>query len=213
MAEPLVAHLHYLFFASALTALATGLLHLILLQGRRLRRRSHRRRDRQRTALHPHRARTAGAHAADGGAHGTRHRALSPISGNFPAPRSPGGSAAGDALRVHVERVQRLARRHEEPDALDPAEAEIGAALREQDAADELTGRVEDRHAVVSLAAAPAAPEIAIRVAAHTVRDPLSGVDEHAPVGELRSPVDHAEDPDLARRGPADDDVQPGLVG
>ena len=28
MAEPLVAYLHYLFFASALTALATGLLRL-----------------------------------------------------------------------------------------------------------------------------------------------------------------------------------------
>src|SRR2546426_1122844 len=32
--------------------------------------------------------------------------------------------AALDSLRVHVERVERLARRHEEPIALEPSEAE-----------------------------------------------------------------------------------------
>jgi uncharacterized membrane protein len=105
--------LHYLFFASALTALATGLLRLFFyskgvdfyvgnpffwvkmalyviiatlsikptltfIRWKRSiaggRHRAHRRRDRQRAALHPHRARTAGAPATDGGAHGTRHR-------------------------------------------------------------------------------------------------------------------------------------------
>src|SRR6185295_1001042 len=45
-------------------------------------------------------------------------------------------SAARRALRVHVERVDRLARGHEQAVALQAAEAEVGAALGQGDAAD-----------------------------------------------------------------------------
>src|SRR6266403_1600522 len=40
------------------------------------------------------------------------------------------------ALGVHVQRVDRLARCHEQPVALQSAETQIGAALRQRDAAD-----------------------------------------------------------------------------
>src|SRR5947208_5320695 len=48
--------------------------------------------------------------------------------------------------------------------------------------------------AVQALAAAPAAPEVAVRVAAHPVRDPSSTIQEHATAGERRPTVDHVED-------------------
>ena len=46
---------------------------------------------------------------------------------------------------------------------------------------------IEDRHAVEPLAAAPAAPEVAVGVAAQAVGDARAAVDEDAPVGELRA--------------------------
>src|SRR5262249_60520148 len=104
--------------------------------------------------------------------------------------RRPGALAALDPLRVHVQRVDRLAGRHEEPVALEPAEAKVRAALGERDVPDELRRRVEDRHAVERLAAAPAAPEIAVDVRAHAVRDPVAAIDEHPAVGELRAADD-----------------------
>src|SRR5882724_10875451 len=130
-----------------------------------------------------------------------------------PATRKPPGeSTALDALGIHVEGVERLARRHEESVALDSAEAEVGAALREQDAPYEPGGGIEDRHAIQPFAPAPAAPEVAVGIAAHPVRDPGSGIHEHAAVGERRPTVDHVEDANLARRGAADHDVELRLV-
>src|SRR5580765_5644063 len=119
--------------------------------------------------------------------------------------------AALDSRRVHVERVERRARRHEEPIALESPEAEVGAALGERDVPDELGGRVEDRHAVQAFAAAPAAPEVAVDVAAHAVRNAVSAIDEHPAVGEAR-PADDVEHPDLARYRATDDDVELRLV-
>src|SRR5712691_6664939 len=81
------------------------------------------------------------------------------------------GSAQGHALGVHVDRVERLAARHEEPVPLDSAEAEIGAALGEEDATEQLALGVEDGDAVLALAPAPATPEVALPVAAHAVGD------------------------------------------
>src|SRR4030095_13279938 len=127
--------------------------------------------------------------------------------------RTPRGSAPGHALRVHVERVERLAGRHEEPVALDPAEAEVGAALREQDAADELARGVEDRHAIEALAAAPPAPEVAVDITAHAVWNAVAGVDEEPIVREFRPAVHDVEDANLARHGAADDDGHLRLVG
>src|SRR5262249_48252521 len=91
------------------------------------------------------------------------------------------------ALRVHVERIERMARRHEQPVALDAAEADIGGALGQCDEADGFAGRVENLHAVLLRAThAPAAPQIAVDVAAEAVRRAARlGGDEGAAVGEL----------------------------
>src|SRR6185437_2470218 len=70
------------------------------------------------------------------------------------------------ALGIDVERVQRLARRHEQAVPPEAAEAEIGAALRQMDVADRLARGVEHAHAVQVGAHAPSAPEIAVDVAA-----------------------------------------------
>src|SRR5205085_9820562 len=78
-------------------------------------------------------------------------------------------SAADSAFGVDVHGVERLARRHEEAVALDPAEAQIGAALRQQDASDHRAIRREDRDAVMPGASAPAAPKIALHIAAEPV--------------------------------------------
>src|SRR5882762_7544140 len=79
-------------------------------------------------------------------------------------------SAAGRALRVDVERIERVACRHEQAVPPHPAEAEVGGALRQVDLADALAVGVEHDHAVVALAHAPAAPQIAVDVAAEAVR-------------------------------------------
>src|SRR5207302_21739 len=52
-------------------------------------------------------------------------------------------SAARRALGVHVERIERAARGHEQPVALEAAEADVGAALGQADAADQLALRRE----------------------------------------------------------------------
>ena len=90
------------------------------------------------------------------------------------------------ALGVHVQRIDRLARGHEQPVALHAAEADIGAALGQRDAADRrAVGRI-DHHAVeFGIAHAPAAPQIAVDVAAHAVRRAGTGVDQHPLVGDF----------------------------
>src|SRR6185295_10375628 len=49
---------------------------------------------------------------------------------------SRGGLPARRALRVDVQRIERLARRHEQAVALHAPEADVGAALGQRDAAD-----------------------------------------------------------------------------
>src|SRR6476620_1642504 len=94
---------------------------------------------------------------------------------------------AGRALRVHVQRIDRVARRHEQPVALDPTEAHIGATLGQCDEADRLAARIENLDAVLlRVAHAPAAPKIAVDIAAKAVgRTARLGGDEGAAVGEL----------------------------
>src|SRR5690242_12126527 len=65
-------------------------------------------------------------------------------------------SPAGHALRVDVQRVERVARRHKQAIAMAPAEAEVGAALGQRDVADRLARRIEDAHAVELVGHAPA---------------------------------------------------------
>src|SRR6266851_2432794 len=124
-----------------------------------------------------------------------------------------GRSAAGHALGIDEDRVERLARGEEEPVALGPAEAEVGAALGQQDAADELGVGIVDRDAVEPLAPAPAAPEVAVGVAAQAVRDARPRVDEDAAVGERGAARDHVEHADLARHRSRHHHVEPALVG
>src|SRR5438477_8160282 len=119
-------------------------------------------------------------------------------------------SAQRAALGVDVERVDRLAGADEQAVALGAAEAEVGRPLGQQDVADHLALGIEDGHAVLALAAAPAAPEIAVGVHAEAVGHPLAAVDEHPAV--LQLVADHVEHPDLARHPAADDDVELALV-
>src|SRR5690242_21738327 len=91
-------------------------------------------------------------------------------------------SAPRGALSVDVAGVERLARGHEEPVPPEPAEAEIRAALGKQDAQDHLPLGREDGHPVMALTPAPAAPEIALGVAAKPVGNPGPAVDEETPV-------------------------------
>src|SRR5262245_24731497 len=86
--------------------------------------------------------------------------------------RRPSASAERRASRVHVHGVDRLAARDEQPVTLGAAKAQVGAALGQQDAPDELAVGIEDGHAVVPLATAPAAPEVALGVDAEAVGDP-----------------------------------------
>src|SRR5689334_25396830 len=58
------------------------------------------------------------------------------------------GLSARRALRVHIERVDRLARGREEAVALPAAKAEVGAALVERDTADYHAGGGEHDDAV-----------------------------------------------------------------
>ena len=73
-------------------------------------------------------------------------------------------SPAGHALRVHVERIDRVARRHEQSVAVTTAEADIGSALGQRYEADRPTGRIEHLDAVERWAHAPATPQIAVDV-------------------------------------------------
>src|SRR5439155_23627977 len=77
------------------------------------------------------------------------------------APKLPvtASSTADGSLGLDIERVDRLARRHEEPVALDPAEAQIGATFGQHDAADHLAVGGEDHNSVLGLAAGPGAPQ------------------------------------------------------
>src|SRR5271170_4751033 len=79
-------------------------------------------------------------------------------------------SAADRALGVHIQRIERVAGRHEQAVALDAAEAEVGAALGERDLADPLAVRIEHHDAVERRRGAPAAPQVAVDVAAEAVR-------------------------------------------
>src|SRR5262245_12859864 len=122
-------------------------------------------------------------------------------------------SAAGDPLRVDVERIDRMAGRHEKPVALGAAEAEVGGALRQRDEADRLAAGIEHLDAVELGAHAPAAPQIAIDVDAETVRRLVAlATDQFAAVGEFGAVVGHVELVDGARAA-AFDDVKLRLVG
>src|SRR5437667_12450481 len=110
-------------------------------------------------------------------------------------------SAADGALSLDVERIDRLARRHEEAVALDAAETDVGAALGQHDAADHLAVGGEDGNAVLGLAAGPGAPQIALGVDPHAIAAARLGAVELAPVGGLGAVVDDIVELDRALPG------------
>src|SRR3977135_3848512 len=58
--------------------------------------------------------------------------------------RRAAASPALHALGVDVQRIDRVARGHEQAVALDAAEAHVGAALGQRDESDRLAGGIED---------------------------------------------------------------------
>src|SRR5712692_9558694 len=105
-----------------------------------------------------------------------------------------------------------MARCHEQAAAPIAAETEICATLRQIDPADRLAGRVEDHHAVVSRASAPAAPQIAVDVDAQSVgcASALDG-DERTHVAELRAIIDDVVSVKCLRERTVLDDSDLGL--
>src|ERR1700686_5867952 len=88
----------------------------------------------------------------------------------FATPCSP-ISAIMRALRLDIDRVQRLARRHEQAVSLLAAEGEIGAGLGQQDLADARAIRCEHLDAVIARAdPAGADPAVAVDIDPQTVR-------------------------------------------
>jgi hypothetical protein len=78
---------------------------------------------------------------------------------------------------------------HEQAVALDPAEADVGAALGQGDAANLRPVGGEDQDPVERLAAhAPAAPQVAVDIAAHAVGG-AAGAGRRAKVHVCRRPV------------------------
>src|SRR5688572_32936998 len=77
-------------------------------------------------------------------------------------------SAGRGALGVHVHRIQRLARGHEQPIALGPAEGDVRTDLRQADPAEQRRRRAPHRDAAIADAAPGVArtPHIAVNVGA-----------------------------------------------
>src|SRR5581483_9705951 len=105
------------------------------------------------------------------------------------------------ALGIGEQRVNRSARGHQQTIAMQAAEAKIGAAFGEIDAADPLAIAVENDHAIEAFGAhAPAAPEIAVHVHAHSVgRAILLGCDQLAHARQPRAAICHVIDPNVTR--------------
>ena len=99
-----------------------------------------------------------------------------------PAEREPGERESQQPPRVHVQGIDRLARRHEQAVAAHPAEAQVGAAFRQADVPDGVACGVEHPHPVqVRRAHAPAAPKVAVLVHPEPVRRARPGVYKGAP--------------------------------
>src|SRR5207248_10856564 len=112
------------------------------------------------------------------------------------------------------ERIDRLARGHEQAVALLAAETDVGAALGQHDAADHLAVGGIDGDPVLGLAAAPGAPEVTVGVNAQAVAAARLGAAEFAPVGGLGAVVDDIVDLDRALPGTRRvDDVKQLFVG
>src|ERR1700682_2419400 len=98
----------------------------------------------------------------------------------FATPYSPTALAVMRALRLHIDRIQRLARRHEQAVALLAAEADIGAGLGQQDLADPGAVRREDLDPVITRAdPSRADPDIALGIDPQAVGEARLAVELH----------------------------------
>src|SRR5690349_2195696 len=90
--------------------------------------------------------------------------------------------------------------RHEQPVALAAAEAHVGAALGQRDVADRLALWAEYANAVELVRHAPAAPQVSVDVASHSVgRSLRPTVDQDLAVGEFVAVPHHVKNQDAAR--------------
>src|SRR5438034_2026495 len=149
-----------------------------------------------------------------------RIRNLEVPGSRFACPGTTDGSHR--PVRLHIERVDRVAARHIEAVVLPAAEGEVGAALRQADVRERLAGRAEHHDAVelfrlaleleyFSAAdirrlrlqraiGAPAAPQIAVAIDAKTVeRALIRGVDQLG-LAAHRAVVVDVKAPDAAVR-------------
>src|SRR5688572_16799242 len=82
--------------------------------------------------------------------------------------------------RLHVHRIEGLARCHEQTIALSPAEADITADLWQADLADTGTIGRKDVHTVVAVAyPSHAGPDVAVLVAADAIGEARLAVERH----------------------------------
>src|SRR4051812_44985397 len=95
----------------------------------------------------------------------TNRPGLRPARWHAPWASRCGGSAARIALGFDIECIDRLAGGHEQAVPLAAAEAEVGAAFRQQDAADQRAIGGEDRHAILARATGEGGPDIARGIA------------------------------------------------
>src|SRR5438445_5528833 len=117
--------------------------------------------------------------------------------------------------RIHVERIERVARGHEQAVALAPAESEVGAALRQRDEADRLALGIEHLDPIeLGAAHAPAAPQVAVHVDTEAVGRAIGlRSDQDALVDEASAVVDDVIPINGARVRAAVLDVTFALVG
>src|SRR2546425_13113296 len=100
--------------------------------------------------------------------------------------------------RVHVQRIDRRAAGHEQPIALRAAEAKIGNDFRRMEERHLFAVWCMDAHAVgLDAAPAPAAPDVAVGIAADAVREPRPEVGELLAAAHAGPVVHHVEHPDI----------------
>src|SRR5215470_9200710 len=128
-------------------------------------------------------------------------------------PRSP-FLASRRSLGAQEQGVDAVACRHEQAAAPKTAEADVRAALGQINPTNELARSVEDHHAVIARAPAPAAPQVAVDIDAQAIgySAALDG-DERSSIGELRAVIDDVVNAESLRRRAVFDDVQLRLVG
>src|ERR1700733_8166735 len=118
-------------------------------------------------------------------------------------------SAGRRALSIDVDGVQGLTRRHEQAISLGAAEAKVATDLRKADSPDEFPRRRPYRHTTVAdrSPGIARAPDVAVDVAAHSVRPAMDTVDhavtEQTLIGELvvAADVEHVDVALAARPG------------